>query len=171
MNAFGENLIRYREKKGFQVEDLSKKIDIPSSIIEEWENGKGYPSIDHLICIASILETDVNHLVYPQEKIPDNDTIKPVKTFRTVLISLVVCLLFAFSGLGYYLFGLDNPYSGIYFGLLLIIGALVLCTCLIINELRENVAYNILKVLLKVQRLEGTKENKPINNSATTDQD
>jgi transcriptional regulator with XRE-family HTH domain len=62
MNDFGKRLKSYREKKGFQIVELAKLIDVSPSTYREWENGRNIIGQPY-VALASALELSISELM------------------------------------------------------------------------------------------------------------
>lgn len=63
LKAFGKNLKKIREAKGFTTREFADIADIAHSQVWTLENGKGDPSLTTLLVIAQALEVSLDELV------------------------------------------------------------------------------------------------------------
>ena len=62
MKEFGENLFKLREKKFKTMNNVAINSDFDSSNYNKYENGKGNPTIETILKIASLLEIEPKDL-------------------------------------------------------------------------------------------------------------
>ena len=144
MTEITVNIRKFRKKAGMSQNDLAEKLNVTRQTVSSWENGKTYPDLDMVVRLSDVLETDPNHLLYPEQK-------KKGQVFSGispgwVLLTMVVFFLGMTFGLIVWnpLFGLLMDVSvttsyliPIYGGIILLAGLIVLCTILVIEEMRE----------------------------------
>ncbi len=70
--GIGENLKKYREKHNLTQEELAKKLCISRSAVAKWEQGRGTPTTEIAIQIASILDIPCSELLGIDELIETN---------------------------------------------------------------------------------------------------
>lgn len=63
INKFAERLYELRTEKGMSRKDLADKLHISVRLVGYWEKGERECSLDMLINIAAILDTDINYLI------------------------------------------------------------------------------------------------------------
>ena len=64
MSEISKNIQNIRFQKGMSQEELAEKLSVSPQTVFEYESGESEPSIDTLLQIAEILNTDINSLVY-----------------------------------------------------------------------------------------------------------
>lgn len=64
MSEISKNIQNIRFQKGMSQEELAEKLSVSPQTVSEYESGESEPSIDTLLQIAEILNTDINSLVY-----------------------------------------------------------------------------------------------------------
>lgn len=62
-NKFSTRLKELREEKNMTRQALADKLHISVRLISYWENGQRECSLDMLIKLAKILDSDVNYLI------------------------------------------------------------------------------------------------------------
>ena len=62
MKEFGENLVKLREKKFNTMNNVAINSDFDSSNYNKYENGKGNPTIETILKMASLLEIEPKDL-------------------------------------------------------------------------------------------------------------
>ena len=63
MNKFKENLKFLRNQNHLKQKDLANLINVSEDSIYNWEKGRGEPSIDDLINLATVLDVTIDYLV------------------------------------------------------------------------------------------------------------
>lgn len=63
LNKFCERISELRLEKGMSRQELADKLHISVRLVGYWENGESECSLDMLIKIANILDTDINYLI------------------------------------------------------------------------------------------------------------
>ena len=113
--------------------------------ISNWENGKSYPDIEMIVKISEVLGTDPNSLIYPSNT--KKKAAYRYVSYKGVMISLLAFwILLTFGGalIGIPMFrcilggGISEEFLyPIYFGIMLLAGLVVGCTCYILEEIRN----------------------------------
>lgn len=63
LNKFNIRLKELREEKNITRQALADKLHISVRLVGYWENGQRECSMDMLIKLAKLLDTDVNYLI------------------------------------------------------------------------------------------------------------
>ena len=63
LNKFNIRLKELREEKNMTRQALAEELHISVRLVGYWENGQRECSLDMLIKLAKILDTDVNYLI------------------------------------------------------------------------------------------------------------
>ncbi len=63
LNKFCERISELRLEKGMSRQELADKLHISVRLVGYWEKGERECSLDMLIKIANILDTDINYLI------------------------------------------------------------------------------------------------------------
>ncbi|MBP3653806.1 MAG: helix-turn-helix transcriptional regulator [Oscillospiraceae bacterium] len=144
MTEITVNIRRFRKKMGLSQSELAQQLNVTRQTVSSWENGKTYPDLDMVVRLSEALETDPNHLLYPKK---NKKTIEVgnISLLWTVAAMTVCFLTLTFgSALWVPLFsaicggGVAETFLyPIYGVLILLVGLIVFCTSLIIEELRE----------------------------------
>ena len=144
MTEITVNIRRFRKKMGLSQSELAQQLNVTRQTVASWENGKTYPDLDMVVRLSEALETDPNHLLYPKK---NKKTIEVgnISLLWTVAAMTVCFLTLTFgSALWVPLFsaicggGVAETFLyPIYGVLILLVGLIVFCTSLIIEELRE----------------------------------
>lgn len=64
MRDIGKNIRDLRQQKGMTQEELAEKLYVTRQTISNYEQGKTRPDIDMLVNISSILDVDINVILY-----------------------------------------------------------------------------------------------------------
>jgi len=67
LKAFGENLKKLREAKGFTTREFADIADIAYSQVWTLESGQGDPSLTTLLAIAKALDISLDELVITEK--------------------------------------------------------------------------------------------------------
>lgn len=144
MSEITSNIRKFRKKMEMSQNDLAQKLNVTRQTVSSWENGKTYPDLDMVVRLSEVLQTDPNHLLYPERE-------KKGQVFNGislgwVLLTMVVFFLGMTFGVMVWnpLFGLlmevttmTSYIIPIYGGIILLAGLIVLCTILVMEEMRE----------------------------------
>ena len=92
--SFGERLRVTRKERGFSQEQLAEELDVSRQSVTKWETGITFPEIRTMLRLASLLERDLDWLLYDEKKnsaspvtgsrpmtseiIPDRDTLNSI---------------------------------------------------------------------------------------------
>lgn len=68
MNGFFERLTEALEDKHLTRADLSRLLNIPTSTLQNWKNGKTMPAADTALKIAQYLDVSLEYLITGKEK-------------------------------------------------------------------------------------------------------
>ena len=88
--AVGDNIKKYRELRGFSVDDLAELTGIKRANIYNWEAHKHKPDIDSLITLSKRLDITINELlgenITPVQNGSDNKekTLGPSESLRVI---------------------------------------------------------------------------------------
>lgn len=63
MKDISKQLTHYRNRAALSQIEVSEKLCISRQAISGWENGRGCPTIEHLILLASLYNTTVDSLL------------------------------------------------------------------------------------------------------------
>ena len=139
MTEITVNIRRFRKKMGLSQSELAQQLNVTRQTVSSWEN-----DLDRVVRLSEALETDPNHLLYPKK---NKKTIEVgnISLLWTVAAMTVCFLTLTFgSALWVPLFsaicggGVAETFLyPIYGVLILLVGLIVFCTSLIIEELRE----------------------------------
>jgi len=90
LNVFGQNIRRFRKRKGLSQEKLAEKMNISTNYLSDVERGKNLGSPNLLVRLAAALEIEVFELFRPQEKAPADVSAKVNKCLEDFSSSLRV---------------------------------------------------------------------------------
>lgn len=65
--SFAERLKITRKQKGYSQEQLAEMLDVSRQSVTKWETGLSYPEIRTLLELSSILEKDLDWLLYDEK--------------------------------------------------------------------------------------------------------
>ncbi len=87
-----DELIKLRNKENYSIKDVSSKLNVSNEIIEKWEKGYLYPSLDELESISSLYNVSVDELINISEK-KNIYKINNKKKLSTDNIILIICII------------------------------------------------------------------------------
>ena len=138
----GKRLKEFRNRQGMTQDDLAERLYVTRQTISSWERGNSFPSLDMLERLASVLDTDLDHFLYPT-KSSKFSVGKPLG-FRFLLASLLAYVGIWYLGMPLVLplcqkiLG-DGVYESylypLYWAVLLLVAYVGLCTCLLSEQL------------------------------------
>ncbi len=150
MNTVGTNIRHFRRRQGLSQEELATGLHVTRQTVSNWETGKAFPDIDALKQIATSLKVSISDIIYDaaerkSKRITSTVSVKPV------LYTPIAFFLLMF--LGYMAYGpiFEKTFGGgvaetflypLYFGMILLATLLVLCTCIVVDEIRRIGARN-----------------------------
>ncbi|MBT2647135.1 helix-turn-helix domain-containing protein [Bacillus sp. ISL-34] len=108
---FSERLKKEREKRNWSQNDLAEKIHVSRQSVSKWETGKNYPSIEVLINLSDLFQITVDELLRSDEELKE----KIIRESKQLAF----------------------PKRKIFFDILLLIGAFLLVSKLIILGLNK----------------------------------
>ena len=87
---FRYNLGRLRIAKGLSQEKLAEKISVARQTVSKWENGETYPSTEHILLLAGVLNCGIDDLIGKTKQ----NTAKTIWG-STALVAIVMIVVFA----------------------------------------------------------------------------
>ena len=89
------NYITYlRKKKGYSQKELGDKLFVSNNTISKWERGSLLPDIDNIKKLADILDTNVESIIYGEDKnIRKSKKIKFISIFLIIISLIIFCLV------------------------------------------------------------------------------
>jgi len=150
MNTVGTNIRHFRKRQGLSQEDMATELHVTRQAVSNWETGKAFPDIDMLKQIAASLQVSVNDIIYDTAERRSKRIISTVSV-KPGLYTPVIFFLLMF--LGYMVYGplFERTFGGgvaetflypLYFGVILLATLLVLCTCIVVDEIRRHGSRN-----------------------------
>lgn len=137
------NIKTQRMKKGLDQAQLAEKLSVTTQTLSSWEDGSSFPDMKMLGKLARVLGVEIESLIYPHSH-TDNGTKRKCKsplTFRFILSSVILYSILLVFGGGLFAIPLLKSIVGggvteefilvIYWGLILIVGYIGLCMCLV----------------------------------------
>lgn len=91
----GEELLKFRKKKGFSQEELADKINVSRQSIHLWESGKMIPDIENIINLCNVLEISANQITKGFNVISTSGLKKnnQNKIMKIILVSILIFLM------------------------------------------------------------------------------
>lgn len=146
MNTVGKNIKDFRKKQGMSQEGMAAALYVTRQTVSNWETGKAFPDIDMLKRIATTLDISVNDIIYDATEKKPKRIIKTVSAWPILYTPIIFFFLYFF---GMLIYGplFERTFGGgvaetflypIYFGQILLATIVVLCTCIVVDEVRRN---------------------------------
>ena len=66
--SFGDRLRATRKEKGFSQEQLAEELEVSRQSVTKWETGISFPEIRTMLRLASLLERDLDWLLYDEKQ-------------------------------------------------------------------------------------------------------
>ena len=92
--SFGDRLRATRKERGFSQEQLAEELEVSRQSVTKWETGITFPEIRTMLCLATLLDRDLDWLLYDEKQssaspmsgaqpmsteiIPDRDTLSSI---------------------------------------------------------------------------------------------
>lgn len=95
MNTIGDNLRAAREKSDMKQEYTAAKLGVTRQSLSNWENNKNSPSVEIIIKMAELYQTDYMNLIdaVPSQEKPGTITIKRSTTVLCMIFAAMIALL------------------------------------------------------------------------------
>jgi len=147
MNTVGTNIKRFRKKQGLSQEDMATELHVTRQAVANWETGKAFPDIDMLKRIAATLDTSVSDIIYDAAERKSRRIINAVSVKPVLITPILFFLLLTWFGAFIYVPLFSRTIGGgvaetylypIYFGQIALATLLVLCTCIVVDEIRRH---------------------------------
>ena len=145
MSDISKNLKKYRIKNKLTQDQLAARLNVTRQAVSNWENNKSYPDLDMVVRLAEALDTDVNNLLYPEERERKRASWRSV-SMKPVIWTFVVFFIAMTWGGGISVGVFQKICGGgvaetylypIYGGIILLAVLIAVCTLLIIEEIRN----------------------------------
>lgn len=141
MSDISNNIKRLRELKRMNQAQLAEKIGFSSHIISNWESGILRPDLKDLEKLSTIFNIPIEELLYPQNQRKEKrTTLLPLNPGFVVTSIALYFILLVWGGSLFAVPLLKKLLGGgineeflyfIYWGLILLVGYLAICTALI----------------------------------------
>jgi transcriptional regulator with XRE-family HTH domain len=147
MNTVGNNIKHFRKKQGLSQEDMATELHVTRQAVSNWETGKAFPDIDMLKRIAVTLDTSVNDIIYAATERKSRRIINTVSLKPVLITPILFFLLLTWIGAPIFIPVLSKTIGGgvaetflypLYFGQIVLATLLVLCTCIVVDEIRRH---------------------------------
>lgn len=143
MHDIAKNIKVLRKRCGLNQTQLAEKIHVTRQAISSWERGLSCPDLHTLMELSQIFNVEIDQIIYSpsgEQKKPKRVT--PLSPKFIIASVLIYFLLFHFGG-AYIAIPIFKKICGggiseefiflIYWGLLLLVTYIAICTCLIIE--------------------------------------
>lgn len=135
------NIKKNRIAQGLSQTQLADKVGVTRQTISSWENGASFPDVKMLEKIASVLNTGIDELLYPQSRKARKHFVMNPLSFKFVIISVVVYFVLLIWGGGLVAVPLLKKLVGggvneefvlvVYWGLILLVCYIAIFACVI----------------------------------------
>ena len=78
--SFGDRLRATRKEKGFSQEQLAEELEVSRQSVTKWETGLTFPEIRTMLRLASLLDKDLDWLLYDEKQISAAPSARPINT-------------------------------------------------------------------------------------------
>ncbi|MBO4837885.1 MAG: helix-turn-helix domain-containing protein [Lachnospiraceae bacterium] len=141
MADISNNIRKLRTEQGMSQAQLAERIGVTRQTVSSWERGTSFPDLGMLEKLSEAFETEPARLLDPAYS-AGRKREKPISysfVIKAVLLFLFVYILGLFFGLPVLsgIFGNAAPY---FWSLVLLIGFIAFCTCLILEHISDCTA-------------------------------
>ena len=110
----GERIQELRKQKGISQEKLALQLNVSRQAVSKWEQNVCEPSLDCLIEIAEIFQTDLNYLIsgkkgYNSSKDILLNTNRNNFMTKEIIISFIPLMIFIGIFIGCFIYAVMNP--------------------------------------------------------------
>ena len=117
----GENILKYRKKRGLSQEQLGEEVDVTRQTISNWELGETSPNSDQLkalskalnVSIDELLDNDIENVVVSRLKITEKQQKSIKKILKGLLIGFIGFLIVDIIAFCICFFGHFGPFKEI----------------------------------------------------------
>jgi transcriptional regulator with XRE-family HTH domain len=147
MNTVGRNIRHLRKKQGLSQEHLATELHVTRQTVSNWERGEAFPDIDMLKRIAATLDARVNDIIYDAAERKNRRIINTVSLKPVLITPILFFLLLTWFGAPIFVPVFSKTIGGgvaetflypLYFGQIILATLLVLCTCIVVDEIRRH---------------------------------
>lgn len=141
INTVGENILEKRKDANLSQEALAEKLNVPWEAVSSWENGSSEPNIDMLEKLSRAFNTSIKELT--NEKVQSKKQTNSEISFGKCLLGTYfgfIFILYLAAWFQFFPFNLifnDSEVNIVLFGLLMISILIVICTIIVIEEIRD----------------------------------
>nr|WP_246169882.1 helix-turn-helix transcriptional regulator [Alkalibaculum sporogenes] len=139
INIVGENILKKRKIAGLSQESLAEKLNVSCETISSWENGSSEPNIDMIIRLSQTFNISIEDLIHEKCKSTRSSQIPYGKCLIGTYFGFIFIM---YLGAWFQFFPFNLIFNGwegniVIFGLLIISILIVICTCIIIEEIHD----------------------------------
>ncbi|MGI6028409.1 MAG: helix-turn-helix transcriptional regulator [Candidatus Heteroscillospira sp.] len=145
MADISNNIKKLRVLHGLSQEKLAEKIGVTRQTISSWERGTSFPDIATVERLSLIFNISIDELLYPLSSTKRNWSSTKLPTLKFVVLSVLIYFVLLVWGGGFIAIPIFKNLVGggineefifvIYWGLILLVGYIALCTGLISEQL------------------------------------
>ena len=107
-NKIGDYIINLRKKKGLSQKELGDKLFVSNNTVSKWERGTLLPDIDNIKKLAQVLDTNVESVIYGEEKNKKNKKKKILTIISVIILIILFCISTIFIVKKYYKWSIKN---------------------------------------------------------------
>ena len=132
MNSIAGTIKRLRTDAQMTQDDLAAQMHVTRQTVSNWENDRNQPDIDTLTALADLFGTDINELIYGNERgeYPRFQK-RCIRTAALALVCMLALIAFRLTAIPYMTEVIHETFTGVFEMLLVRIESMaLLCLCL-----------------------------------------
>lgn len=148
MADISNNIKKLRVLNGMSQEKLAEKIGVTRQTVSSWERGISFPDIATIERLSLIFNTSTDKLLYPISCEKRKWSRVKLPTLKFVVLSVLIYFVLLVWGGGLIAVPIFKKLVGggiseefifvIYWGLILLVGYIAFCTCLIFEHITDH---------------------------------
>lgn len=149
MADVSQNIKKERLKRGMNQTELAERIGVTRQTVSSWERGISFPDIPMLMKLSEVLDVEIDELLYPLAAGKRKRIISEPLTPRFIILSIILYTVLLIWGGGLVAVPVFKKVIGggvreeyifiLYWGLILLVGYIAVCVCLITEYLDNGV--------------------------------
>ena len=144
MTDISKNIRHFRRRKALSQSALAEILHVTRQAVSGWETGKTFPDLDMVVRLSEALDTDPNSLLYPRQPADKKSSAIRLRFFWLAILAFFALFTFGAGAVSMFFTailggGVTESYIyPIYGGIILLAVLIILCTCVILEELRGS---------------------------------
>ena len=144
MTDISKNIRHFRRRKALSQSALAEMLHVTRQAVSGWETGKTFPDLDMVVRLSKALDTDPNSLLYPRRPTGTNPRTVPLRFFWFAILAFLALFTFGAGTVSMFFTAIlgggaaESYIYPIYGGIILLAVLIILCTCVILEELRSS---------------------------------